>query len=321
MATRVPDAPHRLAHEVVGFVHRLRAADLTKVPGRRRDARLGGRAPVARRRGAVAGRRRRDAGRRPQVRGGHPPGARRGRPPVPRRGDRPGELSPMTDARPRAIPVLAPTGEADRRPPAARRGRRVRARAARRRAAGRHGGLDRLRPGPDPGRHRQPRDRARRGRRRCSCGGATTARSTTACSPSSGGAAAASCRRPHRGPDARRRPRRGRRARRVRRGRRGPRGLDVGARDDGHPGRHGRGGRRRDRGRDHLARRVLRGRDPPPPGLRPDDLGRAARCRAVRGPAPTRASSAGGPVASSSTRTAVAWPSGRCSARTWPRAS
>ena len=30
---RVPDAPERLAREVVGFVHRLRSADLTKVPG------------------------------------------------------------------------------------------------------------------------------------------------------------------------------------------------------------------------------------------------------------------------------------------------
>jgi len=30
---RVPDAPHQLAREVVGFVHRLREADLTKVPG------------------------------------------------------------------------------------------------------------------------------------------------------------------------------------------------------------------------------------------------------------------------------------------------
>jgi MoxR-like ATPase len=30
---RVPEAPQRLAREVVGFVHRLRAADLTKVPG------------------------------------------------------------------------------------------------------------------------------------------------------------------------------------------------------------------------------------------------------------------------------------------------
>src|SRR6478672_4080376 len=33
VATRVPDAPPRLAREVVDFVHRLRAADLTKVPG------------------------------------------------------------------------------------------------------------------------------------------------------------------------------------------------------------------------------------------------------------------------------------------------
>jgi len=30
---KVPGAPERLAHEVVGFVHRLREADLTKVPG------------------------------------------------------------------------------------------------------------------------------------------------------------------------------------------------------------------------------------------------------------------------------------------------
>jgi MoxR-like ATPase len=33
VATRVPDAPPRLAREVVQFVHRLRSADLTKVPG------------------------------------------------------------------------------------------------------------------------------------------------------------------------------------------------------------------------------------------------------------------------------------------------
>jgi MoxR-like ATPase len=32
-STRVPDAPHQLAREVVAFVHRLRTADLTKVPG------------------------------------------------------------------------------------------------------------------------------------------------------------------------------------------------------------------------------------------------------------------------------------------------
>ena len=30
---RVPEAPERLAREVVGFVHHLREADLTKVPG------------------------------------------------------------------------------------------------------------------------------------------------------------------------------------------------------------------------------------------------------------------------------------------------
>src|SRR6187455_1891793 len=33
VSTRVPQAPERLAREVVGFVHRLRQADLTKVPG------------------------------------------------------------------------------------------------------------------------------------------------------------------------------------------------------------------------------------------------------------------------------------------------
>jgi MoxR-like ATPase len=33
VSARVPEAPERLAHEVVGFVHRLREADLTKVPG------------------------------------------------------------------------------------------------------------------------------------------------------------------------------------------------------------------------------------------------------------------------------------------------
>jgi MoxR-like ATPase len=33
VATRVPDAPPQLAREVVAFVHRLRSADLTKVPG------------------------------------------------------------------------------------------------------------------------------------------------------------------------------------------------------------------------------------------------------------------------------------------------
>jgi MoxR-like ATPase len=31
--TRVPAAPARLANQIVAFVHRLREADLTKVPG------------------------------------------------------------------------------------------------------------------------------------------------------------------------------------------------------------------------------------------------------------------------------------------------
>ena len=46
---RVPDAPARLAREVVAFVHRLRERRPDEGPGRRRDARLGGRAAVARR--------------------------------------------------------------------------------------------------------------------------------------------------------------------------------------------------------------------------------------------------------------------------------
>ena len=33
VATRVPDVPQQLAREVVAFIHRLRTADLTKVPG------------------------------------------------------------------------------------------------------------------------------------------------------------------------------------------------------------------------------------------------------------------------------------------------
>ena len=44
---RVPAAPERLATEVVGFVHRLREADLDEGAGHRRDARLGRRAAVA----------------------------------------------------------------------------------------------------------------------------------------------------------------------------------------------------------------------------------------------------------------------------------
>ena len=33
VSTRVPDAPAALARDLVAFVHRLRTADLTKVPG------------------------------------------------------------------------------------------------------------------------------------------------------------------------------------------------------------------------------------------------------------------------------------------------
>ena len=39
---RVPDTPERLARAIVAFVQRLRRGQLTKVPGRRRDDRLGG---------------------------------------------------------------------------------------------------------------------------------------------------------------------------------------------------------------------------------------------------------------------------------------
>ena len=88
VSARVPEAPEQLAREVVGFVHRLREADLTKVPGHRRDARLGRRAPVARCPRARAGARRRDPRRRPQVRGGHPAGPWRDVAPVSRGGGR-----------------------------------------------------------------------------------------------------------------------------------------------------------------------------------------------------------------------------------------
>ena len=77
---RVPSAPDTLARSVVAFVHRLRGVDLTKVPGHRRDARLGRGAAVARRDRAEPAGRRRDARRGPQVRGGHPARARRPRP-------------------------------------------------------------------------------------------------------------------------------------------------------------------------------------------------------------------------------------------------
>jgi MoxR-like ATPase len=44
---RVPHAPEQLAHEVVGFVHRLREADLTKVPGIAETRGADTRAPAA----------------------------------------------------------------------------------------------------------------------------------------------------------------------------------------------------------------------------------------------------------------------------------
>ncbi len=158
---RVPEAPERLAREVVGFVHRLREADLTKVPGHRRDARLGRRAPVARCPRAGARARRRDARRRPQVRGGHPPGPRRRHAALPGRGggrrltgrrrarrhDRPDR------SRDRPLAVRS----RGRRPAPAGRGGRVRARAPGGAPVDRPRCGGRLRPRPDPGRHRRPR--------------------------------------------------------------------------------------------------------------------------------------------------------------------
>ena len=83
---RVPEAPEQLAREVVAFVHRLREADLTKVPGiaETLDWAAALLSLGARELGAGAGRR--DARRRPQVRGGHPPGPRRRHPPISERG-------------------------------------------------------------------------------------------------------------------------------------------------------------------------------------------------------------------------------------------
>ena len=79
-----------------GFVGRLRSADLTKVPGRRRDARLGVGAARARRPRACARPGRRDAGRPPQVRGGRAPGPRRHRGRLCRRAHGGGHLSPAS---------------------------------------------------------------------------------------------------------------------------------------------------------------------------------------------------------------------------------
>ena len=74
---RVPQAPEKLAREVVGFVHRLREADLTKVPGIAETLDWAAALLAARRSRAQARAGRRDPRRRPQVRGGHPPDPRR----------------------------------------------------------------------------------------------------------------------------------------------------------------------------------------------------------------------------------------------------
>ena len=87
---RVPEAPERLAREVVGFVHRLREADLTKVPGIAETLDWAAALLSLGARRAQAGARRRDARRRPQVRGGHPPHPRRAGRPDADGGRRPG---------------------------------------------------------------------------------------------------------------------------------------------------------------------------------------------------------------------------------------
>ena len=74
---RVPDAPEQLAREVVGFVQRLREADLTKVPGIAETLDWAAALLALGARELTPGARRRDPRRRPQVRGGHPPGPRR----------------------------------------------------------------------------------------------------------------------------------------------------------------------------------------------------------------------------------------------------
>ena len=174
VSTRVPEAPAQLAREVVGFVHRLRAADLTKVPGVAETLDWAAALLSLGARRAVAGRRRRDAGRGPQVRGGHPAGSRNRGAPVPRRGDRPGLTRETTDGGDTGIstqPIGHPMGAA--------RGRLV----ARRRTPGHpcsggvraHGAVHQRRrtvrvwrPGPACAGH-APGDRApARGRESCS---------------------------------------------------------------------------------------------------------------------------------------------------------
>ncbi|MEJ7697531.1 MAG: MoxR family ATPase [Candidatus Limnocylindrales bacterium] len=70
---RVPDAPEQLAREVVGFVHRLREADLTKVPGIAETLDWAAALLSLGARELSPRGHRRDPRRRPQVRGGHPP--------------------------------------------------------------------------------------------------------------------------------------------------------------------------------------------------------------------------------------------------------
>ena len=221
VSTRVPDAPARLAREVVAFVHRLRTADLTKVPGVAEtldwasallslgaaelspdvvDETLGVVLKYEEDIRQVRGADRRD---------------------VPRRGDGPGVAPGHGRSRDRRRPVADPPS---RRPGSrstaagcspspwasgGRSGRRASRSTSRRRSTspGRWsstGSTSAARPScatPAP---------------RCSSAAATTARSTSACSSSSGAAAAGSCRRP--GSRARRptsSASRGRRARRA----------------------------------------------------------------------------------------------------------
>ena len=82
--------PQQLAREVVAFVHRLRTADLTKVPGVAETLDWAAALLSLGATELAPGRGGRDARRGPQVRGGHPPGPRRHGAPVPRRGRRGG---------------------------------------------------------------------------------------------------------------------------------------------------------------------------------------------------------------------------------------
>ena len=186
MLARVPEAPERLAREVVGFVHRLREADLTKVPGIAETLdwaaallSLGARelAPelVDETLGVVL-KYEEDIR---QVRGEQAaPDARRGRR---------GRLTSCRPARPTPRSSKAPFGpEVD--------GRRLLGeavgfggRCGPRGLLGRPRRGGRLRPGPDPRRHRRPRAGPRRPARRSSSAAATTARSTTRSSTAGGG--------------------------------------------------------------------------------------------------------------------------------------